>query len=91
MTKKRNFLREIDSLKLYLKSRKNEHTRETIRSNSTLDVFSANVECETEVLKTEVSDHYGVYLKVSDFNDNQNNTVGDEKKTRKLESSQQFY
>ena len=81
--KTENFLREIGSLSLYLKSKKNEHTRETIRSNSTLDVFFSNFECETEVLKTKVSDHYGVCLKVSDLNDDQNNTIENEREKQR--------
>ena len=68
-------LREIGSLNLYLKSKKNEHRGETIRSNPTLDVIFSNFEFETEVLKTKVSDHYGVYLKVSDLNRKQNKTT----------------
>ena len=77
------FLREIGSLNLYLKSEKNEQTRETIRRNSTLDVFFSNFECETEVLKTKVSYHYGVCSKVSDLNDNQNNTKEDEQEKQR--------
>ena len=64
------FLRELGFLKIYLKSKKNEPTRKTIRSNSTLDVFFSNFECETAVLKTKVSDHYWICLKLSDLNDN---------------------
>ena len=75
--KTENFLREIGSLNLYLKSKKNEHTRETIRSNSTPDVFFSNFKIETEVLKRKMSDHYGVYLKVIDLNQNQNNSIGE--------------
>ena len=41
--------------------------------------FFSNFECETEVLKTKVSDHYGVCLKVSDLNDDQNNTIENER------------
>ena len=77
----KKFLRGISFLK-YLKSKKNEPSRATIRSNSTLVIFFVNFECETEVLKTKVSDNYGVYLKVSDLNDNQNNTIGEDEQQK---------
>ena len=45
--------------------------------------FFSNFECETEVLKTKVADHYGVCLKVSDLNDNENNTRKDEQEKQR--------
>ena len=45
--------------------------------------FFSNFECETEVLKTKVSDHYGVCLKVCDLNDDQNNTIENEREKQR--------
>ena len=76
------FQSEIGSVNLYLKSKKNEHTTATIRSISTLHVFFSNNEYETDVVKTIVSHYCGVDLKVSDLNDKQNNTIGEDEQEK---------
>ena len=78
-----NFLREIGSLNLHLKSKKSKQKKRS-KKNSTLDVLFSNLECETDVLKINVSAYYEIHLKVSDLNDNQNNTIGEDEQEKQI-------
>ena len=77
--KPKNCLTEISSRNLNQRSKKNQHTR-TIRSKSTLDVFS---QCETTVRETNLWDHNVVYRKVKEINSSQVKAIRAEKKGKR--------